>query len=95
MKKIIYFLVVVSFAVFALVLSSQNDQSITLNYILAKQDLILSQALAVFFIAGVILASLAWWVFLSRAKFKSIQQNKKIKQLIQENDYLRIQLKDQ
>lgn len=94
MKKILLLLAASLLAVIALVISSQNDALIQLNFIVAEQQFVLSQALSIFFIVGVMAASLAWWLFLAKSKLKSYQQQRKISQLQIENERLRIQLKD-
>ncbi len=98
MKTILYTLgtiVVLFIFVIALIISSQNNSTIELNYILAKQSLVFSQALAIFFFIGFVLSSLCWWFFLSRAKLACYQEQRKVDKLSKENEFLRIQLKDQ
>ncbi|WP_157964676.1 lipopolysaccharide assembly protein LapA domain-containing protein [Algibacillus agarilyticus] len=97
MKKLVTFFTLAAailVSVCVLIISSQNAQLVSLNYILAKQNLVLSQVLSLFFFIGFVAASVGWWILLTKANFKLFQNKRKLTKLQNENEQLRIQLKD-
>ncbi|WP_159084053.1 LapA family protein [Saccharobesus litoralis] len=95
LKALFAFILIFLVVAISLALSSHNTQLIKLNFIIAEKTLVFSQVLAIFFFVGVVLSSLAWWWLLAKSKLKNFQQKRKIDSLTQENERLRIQLKDQ
>ncbi|CAG9001571.1 MAG: Lipopolysaccharide assembly protein A [Candidatus Celerinatantimonas neptuna] len=79
MKAIVILVVVIVLFIFALAIGSQNDQIISVHYLIADSQLRLSWLMAIMFISGFVIACVALGFFYSKARFQVIKLKRQLK----------------
>lgn len=79
MKAIVILVSVVVLFVIALAIGSQNDQVISVHYLIADSQLRLSWLMAILFISGFIIACAAFGFFYSKVRFQVMKLKRQLK----------------
>ncbi|AWL12036.1 Lipopolysaccharide assembly protein [Saliniradius amylolyticus] len=77
MKAILTLLIAVMVFIIALALGAQNDQLVSVNYLIAQSELRLSSLMAVCFFFGVIVMAVFSTLLAMRSKWKALRQSHK------------------
>ncbi|MDP8034315.1 LapA family protein [Pasteurella atlantica] len=88
MKYIIGLVIVFAIVLVAVTIGANNDQIISFNYILAKNELRLSSLVAILFGFGLILGWLITGLFYLKLRVKNIALNHRVKRQAKQIDEL-------
>lgn len=84
MKYILGLLITLAVIIVAVTIGANNDQIITINYIVAQSELRLSSLVAILFGLGLILGWLVTGIFYLRLKVSNIALNRRVKRQAQQ-----------
>lgn len=84
MKYILGLIITLAILMVAATIGANNDQTITINYIIAKSDLRLSTLVALLFGFGLILGWLITGIFYLKLKVQNIALNRRLKRQTQQ-----------
>lgn len=79
MKALVILVVVIVFFVLALAIGAQNDQLVSIHYLVASSDLRVSWLMAIMFIIGFVVACLGLGFFYTKTRLQLMSLRRKLR----------------